>query len=363
MAQADKPCDRPPAPKITLVTTPNPGPIAILQLHGFGITRLLAELTGVQSWPLAQVRYVQFGQLDDGCATVLRGEPHGMAQLMPHGGPRVVQKLIEQLCDLGGQWCQTVSSRQAYPEARSELEADMMQTLAQAASPAAVDLLLAQPDLWQRAINTGFEVQALVACSRGLDRLVIPATVALLGPPNAGKSTLTNRLIGRMVSHVSELPGTPRDWVGGLVQLRPSSGSNLQPVAVNWLDTPGLRASGDVIEQRAIDMARRVVIEADVLIAIRDPQTQWSVDCPRKPDLWVVNKIDDEMLKDPAACDDAMAISAKTGLGIEKLEAAVVEKLGLSAVKGPRLWAFSPQLRNFIETGDRVGMRRYAGLG
>ncbi len=363
MAQADKPCDRPPTPKITLVTTPNPGAIAILQLHGFGITRLLAELTGVQSWPLAQVRYVQFGQLDDGCATLLRGEPYGMAQLMPHGGPRVVQKLIGQLCDLGGQWCQTVPPRQAYPEARSELEADMLQTLAQAASPAAVDLLLAQPDLWQHAINTGFEAQAVVAGSRGLDRLVIPATVALVGPPNVGKSTLTNRLMGRTVSHVSELPGTTRDWVGGLVQLRPRSGSRLQPVAVNWLDTPGLRASGDAIEQRAIGMAQRLVIEADVLIAMRDPQTQWAVDCPRKPDLWVVNKVDDERSRDSAAYDDAMAISAKTGLGIEKLEAAVVGELGLSAVKGPRLWAFSPQLKNYIETGDRVGMRRYASDG
>src|SRR5690606_7522821 len=92
-----------------------------------------------------------FGQIDHGLVLLWN---ENWAQLMPHGGPRVVQKLVDQLLKLGVTLStvnpKEVDARLLYPEAATALEADMLATLAAAASPAAVDLLLGQPALWEQ---------------------------------------------------------------------------------------------------------------------------------------------------------------------------------------------------------------------
>lgn len=314
-------------PRVTVVTAANPGAIGIIQISGEGAADLLTAVTGLGDWRPNRLRLADFGDIDRGVAVLLSNE---MAQLMPHGGVRVIQLIVDRLLALGGTYDAAPSPRELYPEAETELEAQMLHAVAQAASPAAIDLLLAQPGLWNESINE--DLAAIRTRSDRWDRLITPPSVVVAGPPNVGKSTLTNHMLGRSASVVADLPGTTRDWVAGLAEIG--------DVAVRWMDTPGIRHSDDPIEQNAIELAHHVIETADVLIAMRDPDTAYP-DLTRRPDLHVVNKCD--LLA--GAPDDGLAISALNGDGIDQLERRIIKCLQLDDIDQPALWAFCPELR------------------
>ncbi len=99
--------------------------------------------------------------------------------------------------------------------------------------------------------------------------------------------------------------GRLRDYTAGRVELA--------GLVVRWHDTPGLRRTEDPIESRAIDLARRLLDSADLLIAMTDREHDWP-ELPRVPDLRVAGKCD------LGSCRDAdLAISPVTGVGIAEL--------------------------------------------
>jgi tRNA U34 5-carboxymethylaminomethyl modifying GTPase MnmE/TrmE len=146
----------------------------------------------------------------------------------------------------------------------------------------------------------------------------------------------------RAASIVADLPGTTRDWVGGLAELPTPLGE----LAVRWFDTPGLRQSADPIEQRAIELARPLLENADVLIAMTDPFTDWpdATTLPREPDLWVVNKADligDGGVGGPGPTDsEPIQMVALRRDRLDALARAVFEQLGLASVDPYRPWRF-----------------------
>lgn len=348
--------------RLTLTTPNAPGAVAVLQLHGGSVAGVLGRLTGRGGWADRRAYLCDFSGVDEGLAVLLSGHT---AQLMPHGGPRVVQRLIEHLTrQLGCIYDAKPDTQVLYPEASSPIEADMLDAIARAASPAAIDLLSEQPALWRGLVSgAGWAIDAgqrhaIAERSRTLDKLVMPPTVVVIGPPNAGKSTLINALMGQPVSIVCDLPGTTRDWVGGLVELSPDQDPQ-QAVAVQWLDTPGLRASDDAIEQRAIALARQQIQGADVLVALRSPGQPWpdTTAAGRAPDLWAVNKSDDAAAVAGGAAgrspDHPLPISAAHGNNLDALQALVVDRLGLAPIgRGP--WAFSPTLVRALGSGPQA---------
>lgn len=368
---------RPPA-RLILATAQQPGAVAILQLHGPGAVELLARLTQRDQWPLSKLILADLGGIDQGLAVVLRED---WAELMPHGGLRVVQKLMDALVALGATIDADADPRRLYPEADSDIEADALAMIARAASPAAVDLLSAQPRLWQRLLEAGplapEQRDHLLERSHVLNRLIEPPWVVVVGRPNVGKSTLTNRMLGSGVSVVADLPGTTRDWVSALAELparwRPAQAQQAPQreaawVAVRWLDTPGLRQSDDPLEQQAIELAHQVLERADVLVAMRDPSTDWPEPqaTPRPPQVWVMNKIDD--LPEPglppsstrgARPDDPLPISAAHERGLDALQRLILDRLGLAELDDAEPWAFSPVLRDALQRGDEALLRRY----
>ena len=400
---------------LTLTTAPTPGAIAILQLAGPNTRRILTLLTGGANWSPHRLVRADFAGIDQGLAVYLpptataSHPPVPCAQLLPHGGPRVVQKLIAKLGDLGAAYEPDPPARQLYPEAASDLQADMLATLARAASPAAMDLLLAQPRLWRAALTHPATARtARLAQTRHLDRLVTPASVVVIGRPNVGKSTLANRMLGRTASIVADLPGTTRDWVAGWAELPVASTSETSAdeipgggICVRWYDTPGLHHSADPLEQHAITLAQNIITSADVLIALRDPQIPWPdpAALPRTPDLWVCNKIDtpapgtapgikskiqnpkSKISSAPGIAPEAhgvtpwasaltshstnpqspLPVSAQTGAGLDQLAHAILQHLGLTDLT-PRLWAFSPRLHAWRSPADSADLRPYAGL-
>ena len=87
--------------------------------------------------------------------------------------------------------------------------------------------------------------------------------VAIVGPPNAGKSTLMNLMAQRRVSIVSEVPGTTRDCV--------STSMNLFGHSVTMTDTAGLRSqTADIIEQEGIQIAKDELAKAHSVILVLD---------------------------------------------------------------------------------------------
>jgi tRNA modification GTPase len=144
--------------------------------------------------------------------------------------------------------------------------------------------------------------------------------VALIGPPNAGKSTLLNKLLGHERSIVSDIPGTTRDYIQESVILNGR--------LIRLIDTAGIRSASDQIEQQGIIRSLEVTDNADlviVLVAANDSMDKSTKDlldrAPHDRRLLVRTKCD---LTDKAKGD--LQLSALTGDGIANLIEVICEK-------------------------------------
>jgi tRNA modification GTPase len=144
-----------------------------------------------------------------------------------------------------------------------------------------------------------------------LRRLIHAPTVAIVGAPNAGKSSLINALAGRELAAASPEAGTTRDYVSAQV--------TLAGLACTLLDAPGLRETGDPIEARAIHAARAAIDAADLRVALAGPDQSFPRDWPDA--LRVRTKTD------RAAAHGDLGVSAHTGDGLAALAERIREIL------------------------------------
>ena len=157
------------------------------------------------------------------------------------------------------------------------------------------------------------ELVAEIAGTRVAERIRDGFEVAIIGAPNAGKSTLLNALAGREAALTSEIAGTTRD----VIEVRMDLGG----LPVTLLDTAGLHASDDRLEQmgisRALDRAERADLRVFLL---RQPDEVLAV-AQRPGDLVVLGRADERT--------DALglAVSGLTGQGLDALVAAVTAEL------------------------------------
>ena len=143
-------------------------------------------------------------------------------------------------------------------------------------------------------------------------------TVVIAGPPNAGKSTLMNALAGRDVAIVSAIPGTTRDLIEVFLDLRG------YPVIL--VDTAGIRESRDPVEQEGVARARRRAESADLTLWLNDGEGRQAPSLS-SPTLTVRTKIDleEDSARGAAAPLGGLAISAKTGAGVDRLLDVIAE--------------------------------------
>jgi tRNA modification GTPase len=154
--------------------------------------------------------------------------------------------------------------------------------------------------------------------------------VAITGPPNAGKSSLLNALLGIERAIVTPVPGTTRDVI--------EDSADFDGVPVVLSDTAGLREVGDTVERIGIERARAAAAGADVVLIVLDttaplaPQHRL-LEAHAAP-LVVANKTDLRCIWSPAeraaleAAHTVLPVSATERLGLDVLRAAVLQRAG-----------------------------------
>jgi len=167
----------------------------------------------------------------------------------------------------------------------------------------------------------GTEIERHLADGHRGERLRDGIMVAILGPPNAGKSSLLNRIARREAAITSPIAGTTRDIVEVAIDL---SG---YPVVV--ADTAGLRDSADWVEQEGLRRALQRAEEAEIRLFVFDArhpaEARGACAWPGPDTLLVANKID--LVSSRGLPGSALPISALTGEGIEALLSALAERV------------------------------------
>ena len=138
--------------------------------------------------------------------------------------------------------------------------------------------------------------------------------VVVIGPPNSGKSTLINAIIGKKVSIVNEKRGTTRDVV--------TSSCSINGIRFIFKDTAGIRKTSNKIEEEGIKLSKNAIKSADIVIYLAEKESDFNKMpiIKRKKNIFVLNKID---LGDKKAPDGGFAISAKTKKNLKSLKEAL----------------------------------------
>ena len=360
-----------------LATGAGRGAIAVLRVSGGASGPILRAMAGTlpkaRQASLRRLRAVPGGEvLDQALVLWLPGPAsytgEDSAELHLHGGPAVIAAVAGALASLGARPAEAGEfTRRAFLNGRMDLtaaegvadliaaetQAQRRQALRQADGALArllegwaeqlIRLLAHQEaaiefadddlpsDLGQRARAGAAALRAEVAShlaedSRG-ERLREGVVVAILGAPNAGKSSLLNALAGREAAIVSARAGTTRD----VVEVR----LVLAGVPVTLADTAGLRDAADEIEQEGIRRARRRAEEADLVLAVfaaDTPPDASTLAWVRPGTLVVANKVDLAPAPGLIGGVAPLALSARTGAGLDavrmRLEAEAVRLAG-----------------------------------
>jgi tRNA modification GTPase len=170
-------------------------------------------------------------------------------------------------------------------------------------------------------------------------------TLVIAGRPNAGKSSLLNALAGHEAAIVTAVPGTTRDLVRERIQI--------DGLPLHIIDTAGLRAVADAVEREGILRARRQIESADRVLWVFDDRDDPEHDAldraslpPGVPVTLVRNKVDltgSAPGMRPTPEGPEVALSARTGAGLDALRAHLKESVGY---RGPAEGEFLARRRH-----------------
>jgi tRNA modification GTPase len=359
---------------IAAIATPvGRGGIGVVRVSGIRVADIAATVLGDLPPPrqatLAHFRDQSGAEIDHGIALYFpaphsyTGEP--VLELHGHGGPVVMQALLTACVEAGARIAEPGEfTRRAFLEGKLDLaQAEAVADLIDAASreaarsamrslsgefSAAVRALVAnltelralteamldfpeeeidpvhQQDAAGRLATVRTDLAEVLAKSRQGRLLAGGLHVVIAGAPNVGKSSLLNRLLQEDRAIVTPIPGTTRDPLREALEI--------DGVPVTLVDTAGLRRSTDEIERLGMERTRREVSTADVVLAVHEAGLAQLLDDELPSDavrLDVFNKVDLSPGFSPPA--GAIAVSAKTGEGLENLRRAIVHAAGWSS--------------------------------
>lgn len=176
------------------------------------------------------------------------------------------------------------------------------------------------------AIEICEELETILATAQEGKILRHGLSLAIVGRPNVGKSSLMNTLLGEERSIVTPIPGTTRDVIEDFISLR--------GLPVRVIDTAGIRRPRGIVENIGVTKSRKVLQNSDLVIHVLDATKRWSDSdkailgiCPPARTILAINKVDlrkctVEQIKELGF--DPVMISCKTGEGIELLKERIV---------------------------------------
>jgi len=372
-------------PIVAIATAPGRGGIGIVRVSGASIAPVIDGLLGAHAADLG-ARHALYAKFvgDDG-AEIDRGialyfpAPHSytgenVLELQGHGGPVVLRLLVARCLQAGrtiglriaepGEFTQRAFLNDRLDLAQAEAVADLIDASTETAARAAVRSLAGElsrrahaltaaltelrmlveatldfPEEELDFLQTSDAVGRLARIRDDLHQLLKQAqqgallrdglSIVLVGAPNVGKSSLLNALAGADVAIVTAHPGTTRDRIAQQI--------DVDGIALNVIDTAGLRAATEEVEQLGIARTLAEVERADVVVHLVDA-THLADDAAvlarvnqrigrAVPLLTVVNKID-LIPGTPRVEDGRVYLSAKTGAGLDLLRAELKRAAG-----------------------------------
>lgn len=359
-----------------IATAAGAGGIGVIRISGPAVPALAERLLGKPPRPRhahrVMLRAADGEIVDDGLLLYFPA-PHSytgeaVLELQGHGSPVVLGMVLQAVLAMGvrlarpGEFSERAFLNGKLDLAQAEAVADLIGSQSAAAARAAMrslqgefsrrvealqqDLIelrlwiesaidfpeeeidfLADAGLHARAAALQADLAALLTEARRGQRLRDGLQVVILGPPNAGKSSLLNRLAGTPSAIVTEVAGTTRDVLREQIVV--------EGLAITLVDTAGLRESLDIVEQEGVRRARLEASRADLALLLLPwdaPELELlklRAELPEGlPSLQLRNKMD-LAPADWAAPAGAIALSALTGAGIDDLRQALLRHAGL----------------------------------
>jgi tRNA modification GTPase len=359
---------------VAIASAPGRGAVGVIRVSGPKVPQIAAGILGVLPAP----RHARFStfldaqgrSLDEGLALYFPAPAsytgEHVLEIQGHGGALIVDMVLQRLLELGcrmarpGEFSERAFLNGKIDVAQAEAIADLIDAGTTAAARAAVRSLQGEFSARVAELKAGITglrayVEAAIdfpdeeidflsdtalrerlkSVFIGFDSITVAArqgtllreglNVVIAGKPNAGKSSLLNRLAGDDVAIVTDVPGTTRDVLRRQV--------HLDGLPLNLSDTAGLRSAVDAIEAEGVRRARNEIARADRVLYIMDAGLvdehdvrRWAAELEGLPAeipiTLVFNKID--LTGAAARLDDAgtpprIFLSARTGAGLDLL--------------------------------------------
>lgn len=378
---------------VAIATPAGRGSIGVIRLSGslsLSIAQKITYKKNIQPRVIVYTNlYDNKNEVIDEAIVLYFKAPHSftgedVVEFQSHGSPFVLDTLIEQCIGLGariarpGEFSERAFLNQKIDLAQAEAVADLIDASSRTAAKMAIRSLQGEfskriQGLNQSIIHLRTYLEATIDFSdEEIDfiqngnvieqlKTIVSAisdirgqaaqgvlmregiSVVIAGPPNAGKSTLINRLSQKEVAIVTPIPGTTRDVMREYIVI--------DDIPIHIVDTAGLRESHDLVEQEGIKRAIKEIQNADCVlwvVDIQDPVSSQdvnkflSVDLPKNiPIIYVINKIDTCAHSSFSFADrdgefsaKTVYISAQSGEGFGHLKNQIKESIGYQDNQG-----------------------------
>ena len=380
----DSPATRPADTIAAIATAPGRGGIGVVRVSGASLSELALVLCGSVPTPRSAMfaPFLDAGgvAIDEGIALYFPAPAsftgEDVLELQGHGGPVVMQMLLERCLELGARLAEPGEfTRRAFLNgkldlAQAESVADLIEASTAAAARSAlrslsgrfseeihriVDALIDLRMLVEATLDFPEEEIEFLEQARALPRLEeirqqlqdvlnrarqgallrSGLNVVLVGEPNVGKSSLLNQLTGEDRAIVTEIAGTTRDALRETVQI--------EGIPLHIIDTAGLRETEDTVERIGIERTWREIERADVILRLVDASVEASASATEAIDarlpqaverIIIANKIDLAGLEAGRVEENGVVrlqVSAKKGAGMELVRAELLRIAGWQA--------------------------------